>query len=127
MHVQEKVTAVLGAAAGVTALVPASRIKPPGNQEGMTLPYIVHFPVTVETGSTHNSGLYNLKKWLYQVSCFAASYSAAKALSAQVVAALGSYRQGNINSLYTAERTMPYEGDVRVQQIVLEFEIWDTL
>ena len=118
---------MLGAAAGLTALVPVSRIKPPGNQEGLSLPYVVHFPVTVETARLHDTGIANLKKWLYQVSCFGQSYSAAKAVSAQVVAALGNYRKGGINSYHFAERTMPYEADVRVQQIVLEFEIWDSL
>ena len=128
MNVQEKVTEVLRAASGITALMPASRIKPPGNQQGMSLPYIVHFPVTVETLQTHDTGLINLKKWLYQISCFGASYSAAKAVAAAVVMALGNYRgPGNINNHYSAERTMPFEADVRVQQVVLEFEIWESL
>lgn len=128
MNVEEKVFAVLSAAAGVTALVPGSRIKPPGVQQGLTLPYIVHFPVGAQTSQTHDTGLVNLKYWLYQVSCFGASYSAAKALAAQVVVALGNYRgPGNISSHYSSERTMPYEEDVRVQQVVLEFEIWESL
>lgn len=128
MNVLDKVYAVLSAASGVTNLVPVSRIMPPGVQQGKSLPYIVHFPVVPETIETHDTGLVNLKYWLYQVSCFGASYSAAKALAAQVVTALGSYRgPGNISSHYSSERTMPYEEDVRVQQIVLEFEIWESL
>lgn len=127
MNVVEKVYAVLSADAALTALVPASRIKPPGDWQGQTLPYIVHFPVFVQTDQTHNSGLINLKNWLYQVSCFGASYKAAKQVSSAVVAALGSYRAGGITSHYSGERTMPYEGDFRVQQIVLEFDIWESL
>ncbi len=127
MNVTEKVYAVLAASAGVTALVPASRIKPPGDWQGLTIPYIVHFPVVVTTDQTHNSGLINLKNWLYQVSCFGANYKEAKQVSAAVVTALGSYRAGGMTSHYSGERTMPYEGDYRIQQIVLEFDIWESL
>lgn len=127
MNVEQKVYAVLSAAAGVTGLCPASRIKPPGSQQKITAPYIVHFGMLDQTTLTHGEGLVLLKKWLYQVSCFGASYSAAKALAAAVVTAMGNYRQGNINSHLTGERTMPYDGDIAIEQIVLEFEIWDSL
>ena len=127
MNLTDKVYAVLSTAPGLTNLVPVSRIKPPGVQQRLSPPYIVHFGMLDETTRTHGEGLMNLKKWLYQVSCFDASFSAAKNVSAQVVLALGNYRQGGINSIFMRERPMPYEEDVRIQQIVLEFEIWETL
>lgn len=127
MTVTEKVYSVLSGDAGVTALVPASRIKPYGNQQGLTLPYIVHGGSMEGTTRTHDAGLAKLRQWNYKISCFAANNSGAEALANAVIAVLGSYAQGGINTLLTHQLLMPFEADVKVQQIVLEFELWATL
>ena len=127
MTLTDKVCAVLSADAGVTAICPATRVKPYGSQQGLTLPYIVHGGSLDGTTQTHDAGLAKLKRWHYKVSCFAASFSAAETLAVAVKAALGNYRQGGLNSHLIGEMPMPYESDVRVQQIVLEFEMWEAL
>ena len=133
MTVEEKVYSILSGNAGVTALCPATRIKPSGDVRGLDFPFIVYFPVSVHTTQIHNTGLANLKHWLFQISCFGETYSSTKALAVAVVAALGSYRTGGINSHYSGERTIPYEPfqpfdtKIRVEQIALEFDIWDSL
>ncbi len=127
MNVEENVYAVLSADAGVLALVPSNRILPPGNWTDVPRPYIIHFPVAVSSTYTHDKGLANLKMWRnYQVSCFANAYSTAKALAVAVRNALGNQR-GGITCMWTGERPLPYELDVRVSHIAVEFEIADTL
>ena len=128
MTVEEKVQAVLAAAAGVTALVPAARISVPGDLQEVARPYLVHQIVTTtESIETHNDGLVNLKFWAYQVACFADSYSSARAVALAVRNALGSYREGGIVSHWTRDHLLPYEPNIRVTQIVCEFEIADML
>lgn len=83
MTATEKIYEILAAAAAVTALVPASRIKVPGNWQNLTRPYIVHFPVSVDPTYTH-AGLAAGRGWLHQVSIFADSYSSGEAIAVQV-------------------------------------------
>lgn len=128
MTIEEKVFSVLSADAGVLAVTTAAQIKPPGNWQALARPYIVHFPVALETTNTHDKGIVNLKIWRsYQVSCFGDTYSSARALAAAVKAALGSYRQDNIISTWTGSRTMPYSSDPPMNHIAVEFEIADSL
>lgn len=128
MNIEEKVQSILSGAAGVIALCPAAKISVIEQAQGITPPYVRHFPVDGEPTLDHNSGVVNLKYWLYQVSCFETNYAKAKALALAVNTALGSYRQGGIVSMqHGAPRPMPYEFDVQVQQFVLEFDIWDSL
>ena len=128
MKVEEKVYAVLAAAPGVTTLAAAGRIKPPGDWQNLARPYIVHFPVAAESIQMHGSpGLATLKMWRYQVSCFADSYSGARSLAAAVRTAIGGYAEGGIVSHWMSDYDVPYAPDVRVIQIVSEFEIADML
>lgn len=128
MTVTEKVYAILSADAGVTALCPASNIKPSGADiQAMGVPCVVHFPVSLETTQTHSQGLARLKKWVYEVSCFVASPSQGEALSGAVIAALGSCQASNFNSTLSGRSYRDYDANVRVEQISLEFEIWESL
>lgn len=87
MTVREKIQAVLVAAGGVTAYVPANRIRVPGPWQNLARPYIVHFAVAVDPTHTH-SGLAQGIGWAYQVSIFADSYSTGDAIAKAVVAAV---------------------------------------
>lgn len=127
MTITDKVYSVLSSAAGVTALVPASRIKPHGRQQGLTPPYIVHSGMLASTIFTHDGGLAKLREWEYKVSSFAQSESAAKAVAAAVEVVLGNYRGAGMTSFYKGELEMPYEADVLIQQIVQTFTIWASL
>jgi len=127
--VEEKVQEILVAATGVTALVPAARIKLPGDWQTLPRPYIVHGPVSVDPTQTHG-GLVALRAWeFYQVSCFGAIYSDAKRIAVSVRAALADYvsTTGGWQLYFRSERRLEYEADVRVQQIAVEFDVWETL
>lgn len=88
MTVEEKAQAVLAAAVGVTALVPAARIRVPGNWQNLPAPYILHYPVAATPTRTHQ-GLEALEVYdFYQVSVYAATFSAARAIERAVRSAL---------------------------------------
>lgn len=129
MVVEEKIQALLVGAAGVTALVPAARIKMPGDWQDLPRPYIVHGPVSIHPTYTHE-GLIDLRDWeFYQVSCFADKvYSDAKRIAVAVRAALGSYVGADGTQIFWRnEVRQPFEADLRIQQIVVEFEVWEVL
>ena len=129
MVVEQKVQEVLVGAAGVTALVPAARIKMPGDWQMLPRPYVVHFPVSSEGTHTHNEGLVDLRDWpTYQVSCFGGSYSEAKAVAVAVREALGDYKGSDGTVMFwRSERFVGYESDVKVHHIAVELEIWEAL
>ena len=87
MKIEEAVHAVLSGDASVTFLCPAERIKPMGIYQGLALPYLVHFPVSLSVIETHG-GMADLKEWPYQISMFAASVSALASLRSAVMSAL---------------------------------------
>lgn len=127
MTVAEKVYSVLSGDAGVVALVPASRIKVPGDWQDLAAPYIIHFPVAAVPTHTLSERA-ALTNWpFYQVSIFAASYSAADAIATAVKAAMGHTNSAGVEFSWTGQTTLPFEEDVRIQQIVLNFNIWEGL
>jgi len=85
--IEESVFTVLAGDAGVTAIVPASRIKPDRVYQGLERPYIRHFAVSVDPIQTH-TGMAALKMWQYQVDLFADSIESLTALRTAVMAAL---------------------------------------
>lgn len=80
MVIEEKMQEVLTGIEALKALVPASRIKVPGNHQNLARPYIVHMPISQEPITTHE-GLQPLRVWeFYQVSVFADLYSTGTAI-----------------------------------------------
>lgn len=125
MTIEEKVQAILGAAAAVTAIVPAARIKVPGSWQNLATPYVIHFPVSARPGRTHN-GLNALRQWdFYQVSCFGSTYSSARALAAVVVAALDGVHD-DVHLFWKNQRTVS-QPELEIEQVILDFEIAEAL
>ena len=90
----EIVQGVLVGSAAVTALVPALRIRPPGNWQNITLPYIVHRPSSVEPTRTHD-GLKTLAIYnYYQVMIFSTSASEGAAIRDAVITAMDGNHAG---------------------------------
>jgi hypothetical protein len=131
MNIDEKTYELLSAAGAlpsygspVTQLVPASRIKPPGDWQTLTKPYVVYFGILTEPTEMH-SGRAPLTGWRVQVSVFALGYKEAMAIVPAVVAILSA--STNPRYFWVSQSPMPYEHDVKVQQIVLEFDAWEAL
>lgn len=123
MTATQKIYAVLSAATGVTALVPAARIKPAGDWQNLAKPYIVQFPVTAEFTRTYD-GPKALRFTRHQVSIFADLQSTAETIAAAVLAALDGYNDADV-SLIAAQNAFAagYDTDLKVAHYVVEFEI----
>lgn len=122
--IEEKVQALLAADSAVTALSPTSRIKPQGNWQNLARPYIVHFPVAMTPNYTH-AGRAALNGWPYQVSCFADSYSAARALATAVQNALSGNHDGC--QFFVRNQIPLYDDEVQVNHIAVDLEVYEAL
>lgn len=125
MTVEEKVQAILEAAGTVTALCPAARIRVPGTWQNLSAPYIIHFPVAVEPTRDH-SGLKVLRIWdPYQVSIFASTYSAGRALADAIRDAL----DGVTDDVQIFWQGLRYQQnrEVELEQFIVEFRIAEGL
>lgn len=87
MTIEEKIYAVLSAAAGVIEICPADRILPDGVYQGIARPYIKHFAVALDPIETH-AGRAAMAEWGYQISMFADAIETLTALRTAVLAAL---------------------------------------
>lgn len=73
--IEQQVYTILAAKPAVTSLVPASRIKVPGNWQNLARPYIVHSPVSASPINL-SDGLAALRIWdYYQINIFSDTYS----------------------------------------------------
>ncbi len=128
MAVEKKILTILSAAAAVTALCPAVRIKVPGDWQNLARPYIVHFPVSVQPQHDH-TGLEALAIWdPYQVSVFADTYSGAVDLAEQVRIALdGTDAATEVTAFWSNQFVGPNDPDLTIQHIVMEFRIAESL
>ena len=91
MTAEEKAYEVMSAAAPLTALVPAAKIRVPGAWQNLTGDYIIHFPVTMEPVATfdkiNGAGLRAFE--FYQVSVYSETYSRGRTIAGLVIANLG--------------------------------------
>lgn len=127
MTVTEKVQAVMVANVALVALVPAARIKAPGNWQNLTRPYIVHFPVSCMPTRTH-TGLLDFKSWSsYQVSVFADTFSSGEATSAAVRTALDGVQSGGVHIFWRGGWYVGRETETDLEHFVLTFEIHEAL
>lgn len=126
MTIVEKVLELLSVDAGVIAFVTPDRIKPPGDWQRLARPYIVHFPVALRPIYTHGTEKQGLQVWdVYQVSCFANSYSEARTVAEAVKTRLSGHHDG-CHFFIVGEFT-DYEPDVNIHQIGIEFRVSESL
>lgn len=123
MTATQKIYALLSAAAGVTALVPAARIKPAGDWQNLAKPYIVHFPVSTERTRCYD-GPKDLRFVRHQVSIFADNESSAETIAAAVIDALDGHYDSDV-SLISLENSysLGYDTDLKVAHYAVDFTI----
>ena len=88
MTIAEQIESVLAGNAALTALVPAERIKVPGQWQNLARPYIVHFPVTPDPIQTHEGRVGTLVWEHYQVSVFSLDWGSGQAAMNAAIRAL---------------------------------------
>ena len=125
MTAEEKIFAILSTDAGVLARVPRGRIKPPGDWQSLDMPYIVHFPVAAEPTNCHEGPKALRIFRFYQVSVFAGSHSAARAIADLVVTALDGYSDSDVDriSLVRPPTSTDYDTDRKVSHVSADFQV----
>ncbi len=125
--IEERVQTILSADAGVLALVPVERIKVPGEWQKLALPYIIH-EAGVPIPEYMHSGRQALTPWIYQVSCFAESYTAARRIAVAVRDALEGTKQ-NITCFWRDQRRIQKEAMTTppIHEIAMDFDVHEAL
>ena len=124
--VETEVYDILRATNGVTSRCPATRIKTPGPNQNLALPYIVHFPVAERPTRTHG-GLAALRIWdSYQVSVFSSDYATGRALADAVRLAMDGVTSTGVHIQFRGMLHL-YEDETQVNHFVLDFFIAEAL
>lgn len=134
MTVEEKIQALLVADDTLIKLVPAARIKVPGNWQNLTRPYIVHFPAAGFSPLYSHSGLNGTRQWnSYQVSIYADSYGNAnsviggRAIADRIRDVLTGVHDGVHIFVEPGSGSHYREPDTNVHRFVLQFTIFEAL
>lgn len=134
MTVETAVQEILATSAAVVAICPTNRIKVPGAWQGLDLPYLVHFPVSLDPIRTHDGGLMALKIWgFYQVSIFADAYSTGVALTNAVLAAMDGHHlvdspaQGIDVQVIAGKHYLGWDDESETHHFALNFRIAEAL
>jgi hypothetical protein len=133
MTITENMYTVLAGISAITALVPATRILPPGPWQNVARPYIVHFPVSLVPTITH-SGQQELRIWdFYQISVFADTFAQGDAVADAIIRNLPGNHSGveifcrDGSTYYQGGRPVDERMTVQVQHFVLDFRIAEAL
>lgn len=134
-NIEQKTYALLSAAAGVTAYVPSTRIKLSREDvQKLALPYITHEAIEVSPLYSHE-GIVPLKERLYDVSCFTDGLTQSSAayrgkstaiLLAQAVRDALTGQHDGVTYFWTGQ-TPVYDPEVKVNQIVVHFQVFEAL
>lgn len=125
----EQMYTIMSGIGAITALVPASRIKPPGNWQNLTRPYIEHFPVSIDPTVIHG-GLAALRIWdFYQISVYADSYSSGDAVARAIRDSLTvGVQSGEVTVLF---QNSPWyigrDDEMNVEHFALNFRVAEAL
>jgi hypothetical protein len=128
MTVEEKIQEVLDRNGALTTVVPASRIRVPGDYQNVARPWISHSPAGGVVPTYTYDGLVEMRTWeRYQVSIFADSYSAGRAVADLVRDAMTGNHDGV--QVFLAPGGFRYfrELTTKVHQFILEFRIVEGL
>lgn len=121
MTVAEKVYALWSADSTATALVPAARIKPTGVYQNLTVPYIIHWPISTTRYRTHGEGATgSIERNLIQFSVYAASFTSADAIRLKLISVLDG-NQGGFNFQFQASRFVDEIPDKSIVHIAVDF------
>jgi hypothetical protein len=126
MTVVEAVQQGLTSLAALTAIVPASRIRPDGAWRGLSAPWIVHRPVAAtQEEKTHDRSFTMDVFATYQISVFAQTMSEAQQISDIIRKGLnGAMPSGWVAFFAGGPWHVSYEVDPGVHHVAVDFEVY---
>jgi len=123
--ISEALYTTLSTTSGVTALV-STRIYPNLMPQTPTLPAVVYQMISNVRGERHRGQTGDARP-RFQITCWAATYLAAAALSIQVrlavMAMTGTVATVVINGVWNAGETREYEDDTKLHAVAIDFLI----
>lgn len=121
MTVEEKIYALWSADATATALVPAARFKPGGVYQNLTVPYVIHWPISVTRPRTIGEGAANaIEISTRQFSIYASSMTAAEAIRRKLISVFDG-NKGGFNFHFQASRFVDETPDLGVVLVAADF------
>lgn len=129
MAIQNHIYTRLSTYAGLTALV-GTRIYPVVAPESPAYPLVIFDLIAPNKPKTSGGTSGNHIEALYQVSCWADTYASARAVAAQIVAALEDYAgtsdSTTIQMCYYESEREDFEPTTKKYSIPIDFTIWYT-
>lgn len=121
MTIAEKIFALWGADATAIALVPAARFKYAGNYQNVTAPYVIFFPVAMQSYRTISEGATNaLEYGTWQFSIYAASSSSADTIKSKLISVFDG-NKGGFNFHYQMSRFVDETPDKSLVLVATDF------
>ena len=121
MTVEEKIFALWSADATAIALVPAASFKPGGVYQNLTVPYVLHWPITVERRRTIAEGAANsIEIGTRQFSIYAASMSSAENIRRKLIDVFDG-NKGGFNFQFQFSRFVDETPDLGIVLVAADF------
>jgi len=131
MAIEETTYSILTGNAALMALSSglASRIKPPGDWQFLTRPYIIYSPITFSPTHIHDHVTTALINHYpnFQINVVANSYDSARAVANAVITAIRGTANGNHSGTQYFLRNqvvLDFDTDRKIQEIALDFEVF---
>ncbi len=129
MTIEEKIQALLEASlpaygSPVAELCEADHIRTPGDNQNISRPYVIHFPITPTPSYTHG-GLSAMREWTYQVSVFTATYPAGRTLANAIRDTLTGNHDGV--KIFWEGGSYQFETDTRIHHFAVTFRVLEAL
>ncbi len=115
--IEETIFSDLSSFAGLSALI-ATRIYPLRMPQGSTFPAVVY--TRVSGARINNLDGENIQNPRYQIDCWAETYSAAKAVAAQIELA---FAASSLQAVLIADRD-DKDDSVRLYRVSLDYSVW---
>lgn len=108
-------------------VVAHDHIKPPGEYGSLTLPYVIHFPISESAQHAHGA-LTAGRSWIYQVSIFASSMETAQTVANAIRSTLGHVKTAaGVRVMYQDGRYIGREDTTGVHHWAQEFRVTEAL
>ena len=129
MNTDESLYARLSTYAGLIALV-GTRIYPMALPQTPTLPAVTYYRVNAPTDHLMGESASTIERAGYRIQCWGASYTVARAVAAQVIAALDAFAgilggAGGVRCWATRTNSLDLDDpETTWKRRILDFELW---
>jgi hypothetical protein len=122
MTVEHEIQSRLSASPGITALVPPSRIRTPGEHVQLADPYIIHHQTRGRRSTLLTGELAALRGYDYAVTVYDRTIAGAQQIANAVIEAIAGQENGVICIVESS--AMGYDADTRLYSLTVEVRVF---